>query len=47
MQRVFEILRVEFDMSFWQEFIEQDARDESQMMHEYVLPLWDEGKVSG
>jgi len=24
-----------FDMSFWQEFIEQDMCDESQMMHDY------------
>ena len=47
MQRVFEILRVVFDMSFWQEFIDMDMCDESQMMHEYVLPVWDEGKVSG
>ncbi len=35
MRRVFEILRVVFDMSFWQDFIEQDMRDESRMMHDY------------
>jgi hypothetical protein len=45
MQRVFEILRVVFDRSFWQEFIDMDMCEEARMMHEYVLPLGDEGEV--
>ena len=47
MQRVFEILRVVFDRSFWQEFIDMDMCEEARMMHEYGLPLGNEGEVSG
>ena len=42
-----EVLRVLCDMSFWREFIEMDMREETRMMHEYGLPLGNEGEVSG
>ena len=35
MGRVFEILWVLFDMSFWQKFGERDMLDELQMKHDY------------
>jgi len=45
MRRMFEVLRVLCDMSFWHTFIAADMREETRMMHEEAEMA--KGKIGG
>ena len=34
-KKMLDVLRTLFDMSFWQDFIDADMREEARMMHDY------------